>query len=76
MFCPYCHHEMEEGYIEQDIRHALRWVSRRCVPPKGLLPISKRESIKLSSLKAGGELTVYRCAPCGKFIIDENDIQA
>lgn len=70
MKCPCCNGEMEKGYLEQDLRHALRWYSAKSTG--GLFP--KREERKLTALWKGGTVTMYHCEICKKFIIDEKDI--
>lgn len=73
MKCPYCGKEMVVGSIAQD-RYALKWVADD--RDKGLLnftPLVK--GIKLTSLGSGLSVKVFYCAPCRKFIIDQDDLR-
>ena len=74
MICPWCGKEMEPGSVEQtDYRFGLRWMPYK-VEKKGPLIVTK--GIKLTDALKGGALKMYRCADCGKFVVDEKDIEA
>ena len=73
MDCPYCSQKMEKGYIDQQrIGCPLEWYSGKRKP--GFL-LDKRETVKLTSTLRSGCVTVYRCAPCRKFVIDQDELQ-
>lgn len=72
MNCPYCNEEMVKGYIDQTrIGFPLEWYSGKRKP--GLI-FDKFEKIKLTSSLKGGRVIVYHCAPCRKFVIDQDEV--
>lgn len=72
MKCPYCGIDMEKGYIDQtDFRFPLEWYPAN--RGSGIL-VNKKRNIKLTSAIKGGTVTVYHCAECRKFTIDQEDM--
>lgn len=65
MKCPYCSHEMEEGYIPSD-RYSLKWISKK---EKSKFPLFKKR-IKLHQLLEEASVDAFYCSKCEKVIID------
>ena len=68
MDCPYCHKEMDLGYIQ--CRDGLTWTPRR--QPVAALSCLGKGSVPLSNGAADNNRAVYayRCADCQKVMID------
>ncbi|BBF42521.1 hypothetical protein lbkm_1203 [Lachnospiraceae bacterium KM106-2] len=72
MECPYCKKEMILGRINQE-HYDLKWIEE--VKSKGrwdFTPFVK--GIKLSSEDKGGFVRTFYCKDCGKFIIEEANL--
>lgn len=73
MNCPYCHKEMEKGYVDQTSPFIpLEWYP--AIREGGILT-SNRRNIKLATVKSGS-LVMYHCATCRKFVINQDEIEA
>jgi len=69
MQCLYCQGEMKKGYIDQnDLFHPLMWVP---FEPRTGIFVSKKNWIKLTSIRKSGRVIAFRCGACKKLIIDE-----
>lgn len=65
---------MTVGSIAQD-RYAIKWVPGE--KRRGILSFTPFvKGIKLTSLSGSTTVRVFYCEPCGKFIINRNDVQA
>nr|MBE6545155.1 hypothetical protein [Oscillospiraceae bacterium] len=71
MLCPYCNEEMQKGCIDQG-RFALEWRSR--LPGDRWINDMREKRIKLSSIWKSGSVIVHYCEKCGKFIIDQEEL--
>ena len=71
MICPYCSKEMEKGYIDQaELLHPLEWYSAK--REAGVFA-KRKNTVRLT---CGGNVAAYRCADCGKILIDESTLKA
>ena len=73
MTCPYCNQEMQKGFLAQtDVFWPIRWRPVPKEPP--MLFYSNKESIKLTSSLNSGQVIVYHCPDCRKFVIDQDEL--
>lgn len=71
MICPYCNEEMEKGYVNQtSVFLPLEWYPAK---REGGILISNKRNIKLATAK-NGSLVMHHCAPCRKFVIDQDEV--
>lgn len=62
---------MEKGYIDQtELLHPLEWYSAK--REAGVFA-KRKNTVRLTY---GGNVAAYRCADCGKILIDENTLKA
>lgn len=75
MKCPYCHEDMELGYIQ--CRDGVSWSKeKRAIAAIKLLNTSRNPSIRLATSSgpfAGAAVEAYVCRNCKKIIIDYSD---
>ncbi len=64
---------MENGYMQQArLGQPLRWYAGSRAPGLSF----NQDSIKLSSVRTSGCVTVYHCIKCRIFFINEDEIDA
>lgn len=73
MNCPYCHQEMQKGYVSQnDFRFPLEWYP---ASQDTKFFKSKKQNIKLTAALKGGNVIVHYCPECKKFVIDQDELE-
>ncbi len=73
MNCPYCHTEMEKGYVDETrALFPIEWYPAKREP--GIL-VSRKRNIRLTSCWKTGNVIMHHCADCRKFIIDQDEIE-